>query len=178
MTYGQRVEYDNSCCFGGEPFPTQPVIQVVSSHHQLYAASSSPLTNFSGTLSVELYQTEKMIESGVRLRGESCIVSIENGTAVFNGLLIYEAGHDYRLHFILRDNNGRKVAFLIGERFSVNVGPAYQIGIIVQPDNAFGGSIFGQQPIVAVQDRGFNIIPFWNEGTVRVYYLKKLYIYI
>ena len=172
LLYDQQVEHDDTCCFGGESFPTQPIVRVGGSSRHHSSMPLHPLTNFSGTLSVELYNHDeeeiKHEKQIVRLRGESLVSSIQNGTATFTGLYINEAGNGYRLHFVLRDEHNRKVAFLIGRRFTVNVGHAYQLGIIEQPGDAFGGNVFGIQPIVAIQDRGFNSISTWNEGTVSV----------
>jgi len=47
----------------------------------------------------------------------------------------------------------------------------YQLGIVTQPEMAFGGSVFGSQPVLAIQDRGGNTVTDVNEGVVSMMFL-------
>ncbi|KAL7436080.1 hypothetical protein ACHAXH_007860 [Discostella pseudostelligera] len=45
----------------------------------------------------------------------------------------------------------------VSEEFIVEVGEVFQLGAVTQPETASGGTVFGSQPVVGVQDRGGNI---------------------
>ena len=55
-----------------------------------------------------------------------------------------------------------------GEQFAVEVGNRFALEITSQPEGAYGGNIFGNQPALAIIDRGGNIVTDVNEGTVNV----------
>jgi len=56
---------------------------------------------------------------------------------------------------------------VLGEMFDVEVGDAYRLELTAQPETAYGGSAFGSQTIVAIHDRGGNIMADVNGGMVR-----------
>ena len=64
---------------------------------------------------------------------------------------------------------------VIGVQFAVEVGNRFALEIISQPESAYeyGGSVFGNQPALAIIDQGGNILTDVNEGTVNVSLLKK-----
>jgi len=142
--------------FGGVPFPIQPAVKVVN-------LDGETQIDFSGSVAAEVYHHETATNL---LVGDDVVVAILDGVAQFYGLLVNKAGDDYRIRFTLRDEFGNIVAFAVGGLFTVNVGEAYQIGIMTQPALAYGGSPFLQQPVVAIKDRGNNIVSSINEGTV------------
>ena len=56
---------------------------------------------------------------------------------------------------------------VISDEFAVTVGEMYQLDIVTQPEMAYGGSVFGSRPVLAILDRGHNICTDVNEGLVR-----------
>jgi hypothetical protein len=43
---------------------------------------------------------------------------------------------------------------VLGEEFAINVGNAYRLELITQPETAYGGSAFGSQPKEVIYDQG------------------------
>jgi len=148
----------NSNGFGGEPFEVQPVLKVIQRSE--YLTDSDLCDEY--TISVEVYG-----RSDVKVRGSNLTLPVINGSLAFYDLFINEAGFQYQLLYILKNQHNQKIAFLIGECFDVFIGDAFQLGILEQPRNEYGGRVFRQQPILAIQDRGYNIVRDVNEGTVR-----------
>ena len=175
---------------GGEPFDIQPAVQIyeaetASDGHKVLSHGEL-ITDFVGYVSAELYFDEKYRHVVLRKQHEEgnasgkISVPVQNGTAVFSGLYVNEAtinegdnNNRYRLLFTLEDQHHRKVAFLIGEQFIVEVGEPYQLGIVVQPSSASGGQMFLQQPVVAIQDRGGNTVLSYSKGMVCSFVLLK-----
>lgn len=155
--------------FGGEPFSTQPVVTVNNLRGELQ-------TSFEGRVTVEIDASpgEKYVpvwkegQAVPTAAAETFISeSVVNGQAVFTGLGINTAGDGYRLKFVLYDEFDLVMGSVIGDDFTVVVGEMFQLGLVVQPEMAFGGSDFGSQPVLAVQDRGGNVVADVNEGMVR-----------
>ena len=147
--------------FGGVPFPIQPAVKVVN-------LDGETQIDFSGSVAAEVYHHET---ATTLLVGDDVVVAISDGVAQFYGLLVNEAGDNYRIRYTLCDEFGNIVAFAVGGLFTVDIGEAYQIGIVTQPALAYGGSPFLQQPVVAIKDRGHNIVSSINEGTVSDFYV-------
>lgn len=155
---------------GGEPFSTQPsvIVNDKKGEHQ---------SSFEGRVAVQLNQHPNELlfppvwkedvaipTSNVDTHASQDVV---DGRVDFNGLGINTAGN-YQLKFTLYDEHDLIMATRIGDNFTVSVGGMHQLGFISHPESALGGTEFGIQPILAVQDRGGNIVENINEGMVTV----------
>lgn len=163
-----QISQQVSDAVGGEPFCLQPIIKVYD--RKGYTLHDDSLEDH--VVLVELYESPvgyNNVLHHVDSRENDLSpysTPLINGTATFTGLLINLAGEDYRLRFLLEDEHGIVLGHIIGESFSVVVGEAFEIDVIVQPESAFGGIPWGAQPVVAVHDRGSNIIPDFSNGSV------------
>lgn len=164
------TQVDNNS-LGGEPFSTQPSVIVTNKkgEHQ---------SSFEGRVAVQLNQHpndetfEPVWKQGlatVPTSNADTHVSqdVIHGRVDFKDLGINAAGN-YQLRFTLYDEHDLIMATTIGDNFTVSVGEMYQLGLNTQPESAFGGSEFGIQPILSVQDRGGNTVEDVNEGVVTV----------
>ena len=147
---------------GGEPFNIQPIIQVNNKKHELQIS-------FEGKVAVQTLNDEPVWKEGeaVPTLDEDTFISenVVNGQAVFTGLGINTASN-YQLKFTLYDEHGLIMDTVISDEFAVTVGEMYQLDIVTQPEMAYGGSVFGSQPVLAILDRGHNICTDVNEGMV------------
>ncbi len=85
--------------------------------------------------------------------------SLEDGLARISSRLgIDAAGEGYRLQFAFYDEHELLMGTAVSEEFIVEVGEVFQLGAVTQPETASGGTVFGSQPVVGVQDRGGNIV--------------------
>lgn len=164
---------------GGRSFAIQPVVLVTNNKGVMQHS-------FEGRVAVQIdhsssFATEDDVGGGrndVNLwkEGETTAASssttlvsqsVINGRVIFTGLGIDTAGSRYRLKFILYDEHDLIMDTAISDEFDVIVGDAYQLGWVTHPESAFGGSVFGSQPLVSIQDRGGNTVMDVNEGMVR-----------
>lgn len=164
---------------GGRSFAIQPVVLVTNNKGVMQHS-------FEGRVTVQIdhsssFATEDDVGGGrndVNLwkEGETTAASssttlvsqsVINGRVIFTGLGIDTAGSRYRLKFILYDEHDLIMDTAISDEFDVIVGDAYQLGWVTHPESAFGGSVFGSQPLVSIQDRGGNTVMDVNEGMVR-----------
>ena len=165
---------------GGRSFAIQPVVLVTNNKGVMQHS-------FEGRVTVQIdpssssFATEDDVGGGrndVNLwkEGETTAASssttlvsqsVVNGRVIFTGLGIDTAGSRYRLKFILYDEHDLIMDTAVGDEFDVIVGDAYQLGWVTHPESAFGGSVFGSQPLVSIQDRGGNTVMDVNEGMVR-----------
>jgi hypothetical protein len=125
---------------GGVAFPTQPKVTVQDAGGNTVASSAS-IALAIGTN-----------PSGGALSGTTTVTAT-NGVATFSGLAIDKAGSGYTL----TASSGA----LTGDTstpFNVTVGPAAKLAFTAQPAGATGGSAFGTQPVVTVQDAGGNTV--------------------
>jgi hypothetical protein len=74
-------------------------------------------------------------------------------------LLIKQAGTDYTMRFIGRRANGDLFADLYSLPFDVYVGDPYRLAFTNYVGTALGGTVFSKNPVVAVVDRGDNVVP-------------------
>jgi len=72
----------------------------------------------------------------------------------------------YTLKYTAYDNVGLSVASVYSDPFIVYVGDAYQLSFQRFVGTAYGGTTFRAEPILAVTDRGGNIIASVNNGAV------------
>ena len=154
--------------YGGEAFLTQPILAVNNLLGELQ-------TSYEGRVTVQLLANNA---NHATLRRESddtiSIISqdVTNGIAIFTGLSIDKADYGYQLQFTLYDEYDLVMDTETGEQFAVEVGNRFALEITSQPEGAYGGNIFGNQPALAIIDRGGNIVTDVNEGTVNVSLLK------
>ena len=92
--------------------------------------------------------------------------SVVDGQAVFTGLGIDAAGEGYLLKFVLYDEHDLIMGSCFGDEFTVDVGERFRLDFVIQSEMAYGGSVFGSQPLLAIQDRGGNTVTDVNEGMV------------
>ena len=76
-----------------------------------------------------------------------------NGLATFPGLSVNKAGNGYTL-----TANSTGLTGATSNAFNISVGAFSQLGFTTQPGGATAGIAFSQQPVVAAQDAGGNII--------------------
>ena len=79
---------------------------------------------------------------------------------------LQEIDEGYQLKYVLYDEHELIMDTVIGHVFTVGIGERYQLEIVSQPEMAYGGSVFGSQPVLAVRDRGGNVVTDVNEGMV------------
>jgi hypothetical protein len=159
---------------GGIPFATQPIVSITNKKGELQQL-------FKGRVAVQIdysfvvtdnggsrYAVKNLWKEGNDAAVAIVTQSVMNGRVIFTGLGIDTAGLRYRLKFILYDEDNLLMDTAISDEFDVIVGMAYQLGWVTHPESAFGGSVFGSQPLVSIQDRGGNTVIDVNEGMVRV----------
>jgi hypothetical protein len=162
---------------GGYPFAIQPIVSITNKKGELQQLFEGRVTvqidysfvtdNDGGRYAVKNLWKEGDDDTAAAV---NTIVTqgVMNGRAIFTGLGIDTAGSRYRLKFILYDEDNILMDTAVSDEFDVIVGMAYQLGWITHPESAFGGSVFGSQPLVSIQDRGGNTVIDVNEGMVRV----------
>jgi len=159
-----------SNAIGGEPFGTQPSVTVYDRKGNLqHSIIGNIHVNIHGSLANHEHLWR---EGGLAKESTAVFATVVGGQAIFTGLGIDKAGIDYKLRFELRDEHNISLGEVLSEPFDVIVGPAYQIGIVVNPETAYGGMPWSTQPVVAIQDRGSNIVPSINSGEVTVSLLE------
>lgn len=155
--------------FGGSKFLTQPVVAVNNKKGELQQT-------IQGRITVQIESCPNCTYEPVWKEGESMPTedadtfvseSVEDGLAIFSGLGIDAAGEGYRLKFAFYDEHELLMGTVVSEEFTVDVGEMFQLGVVTQPETAYGGIVFGSQPVVGIQDRGGNIVKGVNIGMVR-----------
>ena len=154
--------------YGGEPFQTQPILAIKNLQGELQTA-------YEGRVTVQLLANNAN-HATLRKEGDDTISIISrdviNGIVAFSGLSVDKASDGYQLQFTLHDEYDLVMDKVTGEQFAVEVGNRFALEITSQPESAYGGSVFGNQPALAIIDRGGNIVTDVNEGTVNVSLLK------
>ena len=167
-------------CIGGEVCTIQPVITVNNKQGELQLSFEGRVTVEIDTLSLSSSATindsryyepvwkedETVVPTAY---DESTFISqnVINGQAIFTGLGINTATDEgYQLRYVLYDEHELIMDTVIGHVFTVGIGERYQLEIVSQPEMAYGGSVFGSQPVLAVHDRGGNVVTDVNEGMV------------
>lgn len=153
--------------YGGEPFHTQPVVIVNNLKGELQSA-------FEGRVEVQLVG-DSIEHASLRRDDEttptdSAIISqdVIDGRAEFTGLNIDIAGEGYQLQFTLYDEDDLIMGTAVGEQITVEVGNRFKLDIVTHPESAYGGAVFGSQPVLAIKDRGGNVVSDTIEGSVTV----------
>lgn len=172
-----NVTTNPSSSFGGSKFSTQPVVAVNNRKGELQQTIKGRITVQAETLPNNVY--EPVWKEGEPLPTEDShtfvSATVENGLAIFSGLGIDTSGERYRLKFVFYDEHEILMGIVVSEEFTVKVGEIFQLGVVTQPETAYGGAVFGSQPIVGIQDRGGNIVRSVNMGMVRctTHYSRK-----
>lgn len=81
-------------------------------------------------------------------------------------LLIKSAGEGYILRFVARNTLKVSVAAVTSNPFDVLVGDKFQLALVTPVGTATGGKAFSPNPILAVTDRGLNVINNVQSNTV------------
>jgi len=152
---------------GGEPFSVQPILSIESTINvPIDFEDLSLLVSLSRSRTFNTTTELCHIINGTVSCGNQFEFPITSNKIQISGFLVNKAEESYRLKFILKNKDGDTHDSVLSNDFNVVVGPAYKIGILANPENAYGGSPFKTQPIVAIQDRGSNTVTSINEGTI------------
>ncbi len=155
--------------FGGGTFLTQPVVAVNNKKGELQRT-------IQGRIIVQVEPFPDSAYEPVWKEGEPIPTedshtfvseSVEGGLAIFSGLGIDTAGEGYRLKFSFYDDDELLMGTVVSEEFTVEIGEMFQLGVVTQPETAYGGVVFGSQPVVGIQDRGGNVLKDVSIGMVR-----------
>ncbi|KAL9183325.1 hypothetical protein ACHAXT_005112 [Thalassiosira profunda] len=106
--------------------------------------------------------------------GDGFAISLENGQANFQGLLINEAGRHHSLHFST-DVSLDGPTEATSNEFSVGVGPAAEIVLLDDASDGavFGGKAFTPQPRAEVRDAGGNVLVDDSSSAIRVSFFSN-----
>ena len=127
---------------GGTAFGTQPVVTVEDADGNKVTTSSASIT---------LAITSGTGTSGATLSATTNPLAASSGVATFSGVSINMAGTGYTL---TATSSGLTPA--TSSPFTITVGPAAQLAFTTQPSGGTGGTAFGTQPVVTVEDAGGN----------------------
>ncbi|GMH92534.1 hypothetical protein TL16_g12375 [Triparma laevis f. inornata] len=156
----EMVATQPALAIGGSHFLTQPVVNVLDAAGNLHST-------FSGKAYASLQESPTGYED-IRYNGSTTntdnVVSFFEGRATFEGLYINEAGSGYKLRFIGLESDGSPFAYVDSALFDVVTGDPYQISITTYPGSAKGGLPFGVQPVVSLQDKGFNALTSYSRS--------------
>ncbi len=126
----------------GSNFNPQPVVAIEDSNNNVVTSDLSP---------VSLSITAGSGTGGAALSG--CTATAYYGVVNFSGCTIVMAGSAYTL-----TASDTALASATSRAFNVSPGQATQVTFVAQPFSATGGSAFGTQPVVAVEDAGGNTV--------------------
>jgi hypothetical protein len=128
---------------GGTAFATQPVVKVEDAGGNVIIGSSAPITLAIGTNA----------GPGGTLTCTTNPLNAISGSANFAGCKIDKAGSGYTLTASSSGLTGDT-----SSAFNVTVGTPSKLAFTTSPSNANGGTAFGTQPVVKVQDAGSNVV--------------------
>ena len=109
-----------------------------------------------------------LADCGTLLTGGNGRVPIVDGVARFQNLQIRTADTAYVLQYIGYDTTNRVFAATTSFPFDVSVGPAYMMAFNISVGRATGGLPFAPNPVVAIVDRGNNILGNMSSCNVSV----------
>lgn len=127
---------------GGEALSTQPEVSITDSY-------GDPI---SGSVQLSLTNTSGQSVPGATISCTDNPTPAGEGTAQFAGCAVNLAG-TYKLVATDPDDPTLSAA---SDPFTVSTGAAVQLAFVDAPDGGTGGSAFGTQPAVALQDAGGN----------------------
>lgn len=132
---------------GAALWTTQPVVAVQD------ASGNTVTTGTGNNASITLSITSGTGATGATLTCSNKTVTASSGVATFAGCQIDLASGGYTLTATSSGlTNG------VSASFSITVGSAAKLGFTAQPGGGTGGVVWGQQPVVAVQDAGGNTV--------------------
>jgi len=143
------VSTQPALAIGGEPFVTQPVVQIIDGSGNLAGSYSGYVY---ATLQASPSGFEELYYLGSTTNLDN-IVPVVNGIASFSELTLNEAGSGYTLRFIGLDSTLNAFAYVDSSAFINTIGDAYKIAIATYPGSASGGAAFKTQPKVELQVR-------------------------
>ena len=129
---------------GGTAFGTQPTVTIEDAVGNPVTSDTNPVT--------------LTISSGTGTAGatlSTCSSSTVAGVAAFSGCTIDKAGVNYTLT-AADPSDGTFVG--VSAAFDVTVGSPSQLVFTTQPSAAHGGTAFGTQPTVTIEDAGGNTV--------------------
>jgi hypothetical protein len=130
---------------GGTALSTQPTVTIQD-------AAGDPVTTDASTVTLAIAPGTP--SSGGPGTLSACTSTGEwNGVFSFSGCAIDKAGTGYKL--IATDGERTSAT---SAPFTVGTGPASQLAFTTEPAAATGGSVFGTQPTVTIQDAGGNTV--------------------
>jgi hypothetical protein len=138
---GVDVQPGNST--GGLALGSQPVIEARN-------VGALVDTNFVGNVQVAI--TVGSGTAGATLSGTTTVAAVA-GVATFTDLAIDLAGTGYTLTF-----TSGALTLAVSNPFDIAVGPAAALRLMTQPGAANAGAVIPQQPVVAVEDAGGNLL--------------------
>jgi hypothetical protein len=130
---------------GGTALSTQPTVTIQD-------AAGDPVTTNASTVTLAIAPGTP--SSGGPGTLSACTSTGEwNGVFSFSGCAIDKAGTGYKL--IATDGERTSAT---SAPFTVGTGPASQLAFTTEPAAATGGSVFGTQPTVTIEDAGGNTV--------------------
>lgn len=138
------------------------------------------MSYFSGSVGVSIQSSGQQSSAGLYFGNCSSITScgtlvtngdrvpIVGGVAKFQELQIRRAGTNYILQYIGYDSTGRAFGAASSFPFDVYVGPPYMMSFNVTVGRATGGLPFAPNPVVAIVDRGNNLVSNVSSHNVSV----------
>ncbi|MDR3606704.1 MAG: Ig-like domain-containing protein [Oligoflexia bacterium] len=124
---------------GGSAFTTQPVVSVEDAGGNVVSSATNSVALAIGT------------NPSLGTLSGTATLSASSGVASFSGLSINSAGAGYTL---IASSSGLTNA--TSSVFNVNIGAAVKLTFTTQPGGGAGGTAWGTQPLVVIQDAGGN----------------------
>lgn len=125
----------------GTAWATQPVVTVQDAHNNTVTTSAASITlALTGT-------------SGAVLSCTTNPLAAASGVATFGGCKIDKTGNNYTL-----TATATGLAAATSNSFNITTGTATKLAFTASPSGSTGGTVFGTQPVVAVQDAGGNTV--------------------
>lgn len=147
----------------GHPFETQPILQIrdaagniVNDADSSLLVKATILTNPTGTAFIS---------------ADDSLAFIDRDKVYFSNLGLESVGERYAIRFSLLEYRGGEFVdsgvFVDSRRFDVVPGPPYDLKVLRSARFATaGGTAFPEQPIVAICDRGGNILTEENNAEI------------
>jgi trimeric autotransporter adhesin len=133
---------------GGVALPTQPTVTVEDAGGNTVTTDASTVT-----LSITAATPTSGSPGTLSCTGGNSLVA-SSGVATFGGCKIDTAGTGYKLHAA----DSGAAAATDSTAFDITAGPATHLAFTQQPTSSTGGTTFGTQPTVAVEDAGGNTV--------------------
>ena len=153
---------------GGTPMSLQPVVVLLDSAGKLIDTSLN--ANYLNLNIYARFEGQNLprgaIFSVLEQENNTGIpfANVVNGYATFKGLKVDDLADGYMINFY----SDFLELMVDSERFNVSLGPADRLSMELDVGSATGGLAFLPNPIVALVDRGGNIIEDISEGYVQV----------